>query len=116
MLQTPTHVFILSRQHPQLPQIFADGRKHPEDPKIRPGMATGRPLRKARTSSSTPRFNDKFWFDFRGHPHSEQLHTLERYTRTNLGTIVVETTVTDPVYYTKPFTIKFSGRLRPKRS
>ena len=58
-------------------------------------------------------FNDKFWFDFRGHPHSEKLHTVERYTRKDMGSIVVQTTITDPVYYTKPFTITFTGRLRP---
>jgi len=58
-------------------------------------------------------FNDKFWFDFRGHPHTEKLHTVERYTRKDLGTIVVETTIDDPGVYTKPFTISFTGRLRP---
>jgi len=30
-------------------------------------------------------FNDKFWFDYLGHPHTEQFHTVERYTRTDLG-------------------------------
>ena len=30
-------------------------------------------------------FNDKFWFDRRGHPHTEQLHTIERWTRMNLA-------------------------------
>ena len=39
--------------------------------------------------------------------------TLERYTRKDLGTLLVETTITDPVYYTKPFTISFTARLRP---
>ena len=41
------------------------------------------------------------------------LHTVERYTRKDMGSIVVQTTITDPVYYTKPFTITFTGRLRP---
>jgi hypothetical protein len=31
-------------------------------------------------------YNDKFWFDSRGTPHTTQLHTIERYTRTNYGT------------------------------
>jgi hypothetical protein len=30
-----------------------------------------------------------------------------------MGSLVVETTITDPVYYSKPFTIKFTARLRP---
>ena len=29
-------------------------------------------------------FNDKFWFDHAGHPHTEQLHTIERWTRLDL--------------------------------
>src|ERR1041384_1983308 len=30
-------------------------------------------------------YNDKFWFDSRGTPHTEQLHTIERWTRTHWG-------------------------------
>jgi hypothetical protein len=30
-------------------------------------------------------FNDKFWFDYKRHPHTEKLHTIERYTRTDFG-------------------------------
>ena len=58
-------------------------------------------------------FNDKFWFDFRGHPHTEQLHTVERYTRTSLAAMSVATTITDPGAYTKPFTVTFAANLRP---
>jgi hypothetical protein len=49
-------------------------------------------------------FNDKFWFDFAGHPHTEQLHVLERYRRPDLGHLEFETTITDPGAYTRPFT------------
>jgi len=114
MLQTPTHVFILFEGNiHSYRQIFVDGRKHPEDPDPTwyghsIGHYEGQTL-----VVDTVGFNDKFWFDFRGHPHSEKLHTVERYTRTNAGTIAVETTITDPVYYSRPFTIKFTGRLRP---
>ena len=59
-------------------------------------------------------FNDKFWFDFRGHPHTEQLHTIERYTRKDLGTLENKVTIIDPAYYSKPFTLTFTARLRPK--
>ena len=41
----------------------------------------------ATRSSSTPlAINDKFWMDSRGTPHTEQLHTIERWTRINYGT------------------------------
>jgi hypothetical protein len=114
MLQTPTHIFILFEGNiHSYRQIFVDGRKHPDDPDPTwyghsIGHYEGQTL-----VVDTIGFNDKFWFDFRGHPHSEKLRTVERYTRTNLGTLVVETTVNDSTYYTKPFTVTFNGRLRP---
>ena len=38
---------------------------------------------------------------------------MERFTRTDLATLTVETTIDDPTYYTMPFTISYSARLRP---
>ena len=48
-------------------------------------------------------FNDRFWFDFAGHPHTEQLHTIERYTRPDLGHLNYDVTIDDPGAYTKSF-------------
>jgi hypothetical protein len=39
--------------------------------------------------------------------------TVERYTRTDYGNLTVETTITDPGAYSKPFTVKFAATLRP---
>jgi hypothetical protein len=50
-------------------------------------------------------FNDRFWFDFAGHPHTEQLHVTERFTRPDLGHLEYEATIDDPGAYTKPFTM-----------
>jgi hypothetical protein len=58
-------------------------------------------------------YNDKFWFDFAGHPHSEQLHTIEKYTRTDAATLQIATTIDDPVDYTKKFTMTFTARAQP---
>ena len=41
-------------------------------------------------------FNDKWWFDRRGTPHTEQLHVIERYTRLNYGQIRNNATIEDP--------------------
>src|SRR5712671_2547637 len=114
MLQTQTHIFILFEGNiHSYRQIFVDGRKHPDDPDPTwyghsVGHYEGQTL-----VVDTVGFNDRFWFDFRGHPHSTKLHTVERYTRTNLGTLVVETTIDDPTYYTRPFMVSFTARLRP---
>lgn len=93
-------------------QIFMDGRKHPEDPDPTwygnsIGTWDGDTL-----VVDTVGFNDKFWFDFKGHPHTTQLHTIERYTRTDLGTLVNKVTIDDPGDYAHPFTLTFTAHLR----
>jgi hypothetical protein len=61
----------------------------------------------------TPTHVFKFWFDFRGHPHTERLHTIERYTRTDAGTLVKEITIDDPGAYARPFKVTFAAKLLP---
>jgi len=114
ILQTPTHYFILFEGNiHSYRQIFMDGRKHPAD--LDPtwyghsiGHWEGQTL-----VVDTVGFNDKFWFDYLGHPHTEQLHTTERYTRTDLGNIQIEVTIEDPGAYTTPFTTVGRARLMP---
>jgi len=86
-------------------QIFMDGRKHPEDPDPSwYGNSIGHWEGKTLVVD-TVGFNDKFWFDFAGHPHTEKLHTIERYHRPDLGHLEWETTIDDLGAYTKPFTL-----------
>jgi hypothetical protein len=93
-------------------QIFTDGRPHPADPDPTwYGHSTAK-WDGDTLVVDTVGYNDKFWFDFRGHPHSEKLHTVERYTRKDLGTLENIVTIEDPVYYTKPFTLSFTATLR----
>ena len=114
ILQTPTHTFMLFEGNiHSYRQIFMDGRKHPED--LDPtwyGHSVGR-WEGDTLVVDTVGFNDRFWFDFQGTPHTEKLHTIERYMRTNMGTLVIETTIDDPGAYTKPFKVTFTARLRP---
>jgi len=94
-------------------QIFMDGRAHPKDPNPTwYGHSVGHWEGDALVID-TVGFNDKFWFDFVGHPHTEQLHTVERYTRKDLGTLLEEVTIEDPQAYMRPFTINASHRLLP---
>jgi len=51
----------------------------------------------------TKGFNEKFWFSNGGLPHTEQLHLIERLTRTDFNTLKYEVTIDDPVAYTKPW-------------
>jgi hypothetical protein len=56
------------------------------------------------------KFNEDFWMDRRGMPHTDQLHTIERFTRTDKQTIDYKITFDDPGAYTKPFDGGFSLR------
>ena len=114
IVQDKTHFFFLFEGNiHSFRQIFMDGRKHPADPDpIWYGYSNGS-WDGDTLVVDTVGYNDKFWFDFAGHPHSEQLHTIERYTRTDAATLVIETTIDDPVMYTKTFKITFTARAQP---
>ena len=61
-------------------------------------------------------YNDKFWFDSRGTPHTTQLHTIERWTRTNYGTMINEFTLDDPGALEHPVQLKFTAHAQPPGS
>jgi hypothetical protein len=106
----PTHMFIVYEAPIHtFRHIFMDGRKHPPD--LAPtwlghsiGWWEGDTL-----VIDTVGFNDKAWFDGAGHPHTEQLHTIERWTRLDLGRLENKVTIDDPGAYTKPWTVTFTA-------
>jgi len=104
IVQTPTHIFFLFEGNiHSFRQIFMNA-KHPDDPDPTwyghsIGSWDGDTL-----VVDTIGFNDKFWFDFRGHPHTEQLHVIEKYTRTGPGTMKYEVAIDDPGAYMKTWT------------
>jgi hypothetical protein len=111
ILQTPaygkaTHLYFLFEGNiHSYRQIFMDGRAHPDDLE-----ATWYGHSVGHWEGDTLVIDT---FDFKGHPHTTQLHTVERYTRTSMGKLENVTTITDPGAYEKPFTIKFTATLRP---
>ena len=50
-------------------------------------------------------FNDQTWLDKVGDYHSDQLHVVERYTRTGPTTMTYEATISDPKVYSKDWKI-----------
>ena len=44
-------------------------------------------------------------------PLTDKAKTIERFRRTNFGTLEIEITVDDPKAYTKPWTVKFNQRI-----
>lgn len=51
----------------------------------------------------TVNFNGKTRLDTIGHPHSEQMHLTQRFSRPDLGHLSYEVTVDDPKTFTKPW-------------
>jgi len=47
--------------------------------------------------------DERTWLDAAGHPHSNEMHVTERYTRLDQYNMEFTITVDDPKYYTKPF-------------
>jgi hypothetical protein len=58
----------------------------------------------------TANFNGKTWLNQNGEMVSHAEHVVERLTPVDGDTIMYEATVTDPIVYTRPFTIRFPLR------
>jgi hypothetical protein len=90
--------------------VYMDGRTHPLD--LKPtyyghsiGWWEGDTL-----VIDTVGFNETFWFERRGLPHTDQMHVQERFTRTDQNTVKYETLVDDPGAYTEPWKGGFNLR------
>jgi hypothetical protein len=108
----PTHIFLLyeGNMH-SFRQIFMDGRKHPVDPTPTWfGHSIGH-WEKDTLVVDTIGFNDKFWFDRRGTPHTEQLRTIERWARPEFTKLTRVVTIDDPGAFTRPFDVRFTAEL-----
>jgi hypothetical protein len=58
-------------------------------------------------------FNDKTWLDNDGHPHSEDLHVVERIRRASHDTLTFDITIDDPKAYTKSWSGHMIFELKP---
>jgi len=61
----------------------------------------------------TSNFNGKTRLDTIGHPHSTELHLIQRFSRPDLGHISYEITVDDPKTFTRPWKNTRTFTLRP---
>ena len=97
-------------------QIWTDGRPHLkiEDASERlwMGDSIGHWQGDALVVDTT-NFNDKTWLDRAGHPHSEELHEMERIRRVDHNTLQIDLTIEDPKAYTRPITAQMIYQLRP---
>jgi hypothetical protein len=102
--QTPGFVAILSQFMHEVRGIPIDGSKHLENIDFWQGDPRGTWDGDTLVIDSTD-FNDMTWFDASGNYHSDELHVVERLTRSSANTISYSATITDPKVYSKPWTI-----------
>jgi hypothetical protein len=91
--------------------IFMDGRPHPKD--LAPsyyGHSIGH-FEGDTLVVDTIGYNERMWVsNLEGMPHSEKLHTIERFTRTDMNNIRYELTMDDPGAYTATWKTAFDIR------
>jgi hypothetical protein len=93
--------------------VYMDGREHPAD--FEPtnyGHSVGH-WEGDTLVVDTVGYNEDFWLDRRGLPHTTALHTIERFSRVNEMAIDYKITVDDPGAYTDEWTGGFHLRWNP---
>ncbi len=96
-------------------EIYMDGRAHPTGDALNPtylGHSVGHYEGDALVVDVVG-FNEETWLDYFGHPHTDQLHVVERFTRPNKNTLHYEALIDDPGAYTKPFRLAWDIPWRP---
>ncbi len=106
-IQIPGRTIMFFEYNHFVRQIFTDGRAHPEDPDPTwMGNSIGKWDGDTLVVDTTG-FNDKTWLDVQGHPHSEAMHMIERMSRPDHNTLMMDITIDDPKAY--------SGAIRTQR-
>ena len=103
-IQTPEAVYILHELGPVFQAVWLNA-KHPEDPDPQYwGHSIGWYENGDTLVVDTIGLNDRTLLDQMGHPHTEQLHLVERYKRVSKTELELDITVDDPGAYAKPWT------------
>jgi hypothetical protein len=90
-------IFLDGKPHPAnlVPSYYGDSRGHWEGDTL---------------VVETTGFNEGFWMDRAGSPHTEKLRFTEKFTRTDFDTLRYEVTVDDPGAYTATWSNTFQMR------
>jgi hypothetical protein len=106
IVETPGFVAVLSQFMHEVRNIPVDGSKHLENIDLWQGDSRGS-WDGDTFVVDTNDFNDKTWFDAAGNFHSDQLHVVERFTRSGPTMITYEATISDPMTFSKDWKIRF---------
>ncbi len=88
-------------------EIYMDGRPHPEGDALNPtylGHSVGR-WEGDTLVVDVVGFNENSWLDYYGHPHTDMLHVVEKFSRPNKNLLRYEALIDDPGAYTRRWTV-----------
>jgi len=107
IIQTPTQAVILYEGAAHTYRVIpTDGTPHGPFDELWMGDSVGH-YEGDTLVVDVANFNDKTWLDSSGHPHSDKLHLIEKYRKTDDDTLRYEVTIDDPIAYTKPWTTAY---------
>jgi len=112
IMQSDKYLALLYEQNTWFKAIPIDGRKHRDQEPTWFGDSVGH-WEGDTLVVDTINFNGKTRLDTNGHPHSDQLHIIEKFQRTDLGHIAYEVTIDDPKTYTRQWKNTRIFNLRP---
>ena len=106
IMQTPTHVVVLFERMAWRQIPIDQNRKHlPDSIRLWQGDSVGH-WEGDTLVVNNRNFNGKPWLNEVGEITSHALTVVERFTPVNANTIVYRATLTDPLVYTRPFTVE----------
>lgn len=105
ILQTDKYVIVASEYAHGYRTIYTDGSQHLDGIDFWNGDSRGH-WEGNTLVVDVADFNDQTWLDKAGDHHSDQLHVVERFTRTAPDVLTYEATITDPQTFSKPWTIR----------
>jgi hypothetical protein len=105
IVQTPKYVLIASEFAHTLRMIYMDGSKHPVDVDFWIGDSRGH-WEGETLVVDVANLNPETWFDRSGNFHSDALHIVERFTRTEPDLLTYEARIEDSKTFTRPWTIR----------
>jgi len=112
-LQTPKKLIMISQEDREVRRVYMN-QTHPKN--LRPTYS-GNSIARWQGNTlviDTIGYNGKGQLDEVGNPHSNQLHVVEQWTKSEDGNVLnASYTFTDPVYYTQPFTVTRQFRRTP---
>lgn len=96
-------------------EVFLDGRKHET---TKDGTFFGHSVGRYENGGKTlaidiTDFNEKTWLDFAGHPHTNMLHVVEKFSRPSRDLLHYEALIDDPAAYTRPWTVAWDIKWWP---